>query len=62
MRLSVFAAGWGRASLIRAKGLPAFLTELSQRKFAGLEATAGGWAIAEEKLETCRLLNGVDFD
>ena len=58
MRLSVFAAGWGRASLIRAKGLPAFLTELSQRKFAGLEATAGELGHSfEEKLETCRLLN-----
>ena len=58
MRLSVFAAGWGRTSLIRARGLPAFLSELQQRKFAGLEATAGELGASfEDKVTTCQLLS-----
>mmetsp|Transcript_17370 Transcript_17370/g.55350 ORF Transcript_17370/g.55350 Transcript_17370/m.55350 type:complete len:333 (+) Transcript_17370:1245-2243(+) len=40
MRLSLFAATWGRTSIIRARGLGAHLTELRERGFAGLEMTA----------------------
>ena len=57
MRLSIFAAGWGRTALIRAKGMPTFLSELKQKNFAGLEATAGELGPSlESKVEVCRLL------
>ena len=57
MRLSIFAAGWGRAAMIRSKGMPGFLSELKQQRFAGLEATAGELGSSfEAKVEVCQLL------
>ena len=57
MRLSLFAAGWGRTAFIKARGLPAVLDMLKEHKFDGFEATAEELgATFQDKLDACKFL------